>query len=185
MIDYALVEMIGATHYKVFDGGEIEYYKPLEGLFYCSEGHWASVNGNFDNIKNSKPIPPKPQVRVEYELVNLNATDGAYWCLARDWSTMDAPNLFWNNGGDYLEVDSHERLLREYKCRNLYRRVENPVWREALAEWLEEDDWSSDKPLCDIDQAFSGVELGYFTEKQFIEMCHLVAELTEKPKGEL
>ena len=94
-IDYDLVEKIGATHYieKRFGEGYILINVdslPSDCCGYMTVGSdcYLSVNELGAEVrldgysvtwgylfKSAKPIPPKPQVRFEYEEVNISAKE--------------------------------------------------------------------------------------------------------------
>lgn len=161
MIDYNLVEKIGATHYA-----SGVYYKAVDELLQWRNGRWEQSTSNASWMLNVlKPIPPKPQVRFEYELAGFNKASEAV--------------VAWENGDElFVEnplVSSQKYLKAEFSSlmfpQKLYRRVEKVVdWSESVVEILEGYSGVS------ISKTFSNqIKIGgVYTKEQAIELAKAI-----------
>lgn len=151
-IDYELVEKIGATHYRNVG----DYYKisNQELLRYNSNREWKpSILSPARVVEHVKPIPPKPQVRVEYEKVTESIFD------LKD--EFERGELYFKSAGDYYQI-TNEGALCNYALKMIYRRIEKPVdWRNLTIEFADK---------C----GFYGIgAITLHHSDRFLEMCRI------------
>lgn len=140
-LDYELAKTIGATHWSKINA---PYYKIDHGKFfvYTERLGWepSLISAEYF-IKNIKLIPPKPQVRFEYEHI----TDLEIWDLK---DMFDNGELYSKTSdGQYKKYTHSGLMIRHYLDYGVYRRIEKPFnWREEVLGYLKskEDTHDSD-----------------------------------------
>lgn len=130
-IDYELVEKIGATHYN---SGREDCFEPVRlnrGVieFYAQESdRWLPTSWN--DITHIKPIPPKPQVRVEYEKVT-----GSIFDLKDEFENGE---LYEPDNGEYEKITLESDLVELYGFGLIYRLVERSSdWRDDVSDFID------------------------------------------------
>ncbi len=113
--------------------------------------------------------------KYKYTKLDKNAENSAYWECARDFSLET----------DKFNVSNHEELLTKYKGGTLRRKVEVTL-EDELKEFFSD---------CEALAPMHAWHLSFYElvdtitkhgpcimRKEFIEMCHLVASMTDKPE---
>ena len=155
--------------------GDIKTWKPdLDALIKLQDEH---------DKKQSKPN----RTKTEFVKVDKNAEGGKYWECARDFAEGGCE--FFADGNKYLPVTNNDCLLANYKAGLLYRKVENEAtWQDEVKEYLSN---CKDLTECVKLVVFTSKPDGGFCEDtgewirlqgEFIGLCHLVAELADKPE---
>lgn len=88
---------------------------------------------------NINPISTKPKrTKPAFEQVDPNKEGGKYWECVRDFAESWGETAIFHylHRGSYWPIDDNDRLLKEYKLRNLYRKVEKEI--TELEEFMEE-----------------------------------------------
>ncbi len=109
----------------------------------------------------------------KYIKVDKNAENGAYWECARDFSLET----------DKFNVINHEELLHDYKSGDLRRRVE-VTWKDELEKFLSNCEALTPQHVSHlnfhelVNRVTNHGPSDMRTE--FIDLCHLVASMTDK-----
>ena len=122
----------------------------------------------------------KPRTKTTYVKVDKNAEGGRFWEVARDFESDGIYCI--SKVKEFALIKSDESLAYYYRAGNVYRKVETEInWKDELSNYI-----SSCKSLC----RDSFIKHGCFERErgvdvfddEFIAMCQLVAELTDKPE---
>lgn len=172
-IDYELVEKIGATHYSTIKQVQLLFKQSGNILYeyYCGADkleEWR-ISGAKSGwvLSHTKPIPPKPQVRVEYEKVEFENASSAVYEFEEFHNGNEAERLFIYADGKYAEPDIYQ-VVGNYE--NLYRRIEKPVdWRDVTSKWVQKNQSVNIEFLSNAVMYYHGS----VSNDNFLEMCRV------------
>lgn len=176
MIDLELAKKIGATHYS--SSGRL--YKKGFCNFSEFNGHsWETLHDSVawrievEKINFVKP----PRTKIEYVKCEFEHAWQAVKAFEEGVKMhFDAAYDMSSEPPAMVEVASEMEAARYAKCDALYERTEFEIdWYYAREEFLEGCEDSDYAQSMDV----NGKSIH---DNDFIEMCHLVAELTDKPQ---
>ncbi|WWO62300.1 hypothetical protein [Vibrio phage vB_VcM_SY] len=123
------------------------------------------------DLKKEKPTPTK-FVKVEESIFDLKAE-------FERGELYQKPEF----ARDYSAVSNAQALAGALNGGFCYRQVEID-WRDEVVKFLNDDNIGDSGPIKgSLKGEMSDIDWDYFAESDFIEMCHIVASLTEKPEG--
>lgn len=136
------------------------------------------------STKNQLTLSDFKQKKTRTEWVKA---EDELWVLENEFKNGELYSKKCN--GDYNQIVTLTLLALSLVCKNLYRKVEKEIdWRVEAKDYL--DKCKHLTPMCDIslciaepksddkDDLKEWLEL----QKESIGLCHLVAELTDKPE---
>ncbi|MGO1190286.1 hypothetical protein [Vibrio casei] len=133
-----------------------------------------SFKDSYREFKGTKPMKTK----TTYEKVTM-----------RDYEALQefhAGKEFYHNMGfarDYREVKSVISLVSAHSERKLYTKTETPLaWRDAVVDYIEKCDMYHHDIKSENEDATFILNSCDLSDKQFLKMCHDIAEITERPE---
>lgn len=77
--------------------------------------------------------------KVTYKAVNYNEDNSKFWEVARDFAEGEPVVFHYLLNDSYFSIADNDRLLKEYKCRNLYRKIKADQVRIGAPKLIETD----------------------------------------------
>lgn len=140
----------------------------------------TSSDGMCVEVELVKPIPPKPQVRVEYEKVTESIFD------LKD--EFERGELVFHDRDEYIGIVGADNLCKFYADGNVYRLVEKPVdWQKSLLDFLYTQPVGEEALEEQLASELSNMPWKHTSTEDFLEMCRVALRATGElpPKGDL